>query len=154
MSFYDAPEAIRALEAEAASWIGTPFAPHAAVMGAGVDCVRLAAALYLATGALREAPAWPKYRVDSGKHRDRSALLEWLENSPRFRRLEEGAAAGAGDLAVYIIGRSVHHAAVILNPRTLIHVLEEANVVYGDPTDSTLSSRLHSIWRPLQHPHP
>ena len=43
-------ERIDALEAEAATWVGTPFAANSSAKGLGVSCHTLAGALYAAVG--------------------------------------------------------------------------------------------------------
>ncbi|MBV5334090.1 hypothetical protein JZU57_02435, partial [bacterium] len=43
-------ERIDALEAEAATWVGTPFAANSSARGLGVSCHTLAGALYAAVG--------------------------------------------------------------------------------------------------------
>jgi hypothetical protein len=75
----------RALEWEASSWVGTPFHAHARLKGVGVDCVQLAAALYIATGFLTEFEVgW--YPIDGGNHDAVSRVTAWIEQSGRFAR--------------------------------------------------------------------
>jgi hypothetical protein len=59
------------LVAIARQWLGTPFAPHACIRGAGVDCVHLCAAIYIEAGFLERFSA-PKYTLDGGNHAPKS----------------------------------------------------------------------------------
>jgi hypothetical protein len=83
-AFFSEEKRRRALEWEASSWVGTPFHAHARLKGVGVDCVQLAAALYIATGFLTEFEVgW--YPIDGGNHDEVSRVVEWIENRAASR---------------------------------------------------------------------
>jgi hypothetical protein len=49
-AFFDSVEQRDNLVCIARSWLGTPFHPHAAIRGVGVDCVHLLAEIYRESG--------------------------------------------------------------------------------------------------------
>ena len=147
--YFSSPESAARLAAEASSWLGTPFRAHSAVRGAGVDCVLLCGELMRSLGAI-DAYRFPPYALDHAKHKTASLLLAWLDASPRFARLPENDPALAGDIALFQIGRCVHHAGVLLDPRRFIHALEGPGVIISQLDDATWSKRLHGFYRPLQ----
>ncbi len=149
-SYFASADLLARLRVEASSWLGTPFRAHAAVRGAGVDCVFLCAELMRNLGVIG-AYQFPPYALDHAKHRTGSLLLSWLEASPAFERLPADESALAGDLPLFRIGRCVHHAGVLLDGRRFIHALEGPGVVLGQLDDATWSKRLFGFFRPLPH---
>lgn len=140
----------KTLQAEAAKWLGTPFRENTAVRGAGVDCVHLCAALYIACGVIdRFAP--PKYALDGGKHAARSLVLEWLEGSGRFYRCDYMETLPmSGDLLCFAFRRGVawHVGTLVYENQTFIHASAGVGVVMQELHGSWLR-RLAAVWRPL-----
>ncbi|NJM13075.1 MAG: hypothetical protein HC889_15510 [Synechococcaceae cyanobacterium SM1_2_3] len=146
--FTDA-ERVQKLRAAARRWLGTPFIPHARICQAGVDCVNLCAELYRATGFLGPV-CLPGYSMDGGKHNPESQLEKWLEDSARFRLLAKDADLLPGDLITFKIGRSAHHAGMILDGPHFIHCLFGRTVTLGTLVDGTFRRILHHGFRPLE----
>jgi cell wall-associated NlpC family hydrolase len=84
--FFETSAQQACLVAVATDWLGTPFHPHAAVKGVGVDCVWLAAKVYITCGVLERFDP-PRYTMDGGAHNQLSQVVAWLENSPAFDRI-------------------------------------------------------------------
>ena len=151
------------LAGEAMRWIGTPFVPHAQVLGAGVDCVHLVAALYEA-GGFMDGFHPPRYTIDAGAHQTDSQFLEWLATHREFAKVYERTTDGRhdasihdlalGDLLLFKIGASEHHCGVLLGGKKFIHSRAGANAVVAidSLTDPIYKRCLTFAFRPaLQH---
>lgn len=147
-SYFSSPEKRTLLADAASAWLGTPFRAHSAVRGAGVDCVFLCAEVMRSSGVI-DTYAFPPYALDHAKHQEQSLLLAWLDASPHFLHLPPAKPNSAGDLALFQIGRCVHHAGVMLDARRFIHALEGPGVIISQLDDPTWSKRLHGFYRPL-----
>lgn len=156
-AYYSDPHAEHSLIAEAEGWVGTPFAPYAALKGVGVDCIHLAAELYSRTGALPDF-ALPFYNLDHSVHHPTSDLFPKIEATGRFRRLwddqdddralpDDPSALLVGDLFCFRVGAAPFHLGVHLGQRLFIHVLARRKVLVSTLEDSTWRSRLLRIYR-------
>jgi cell wall-associated NlpC family hydrolase len=138
----------RALLAEAQSWVGTPFHAHARLKMVGVDCVQLAAALYIATGFLAESEfdiGW--YPLDGGSHDAKSRVIEWIEQSGKFSLVIE---AMPGDLLCFKYGIGVaHHVGVKLEGRQFIHTLLQHMACVVNTDEPRYVKRLQAVYRPV-----
>jgi cell wall-associated NlpC family hydrolase len=154
--FFGSEERVLALRAEAESWVGTRFQGHARVKGAGVDCVQLAAGIYVATGFLREFEVgW--YPIDGGHHDEKSRVVEWIEKSGAFERvgIQQKVAKdakmteppAAGDLIVMKLGRVEHHVGVALGGGLFVHVLYKATVC--QESLGRFWKQVTAVYRPL-----
>lgn len=143
------------LIAVARSWIGTPFDKGQAVRGVGVDCVRLAAEIYLRLGVISEFDP-PPYHLDGGNHLDRSQVLEYLQAHGDFhpvpgwwsQRPAEQWDVLPGDLLVMKIGRVEHHVGVVIDPPRFVHALASHGVIESTFMDPTYRSRVTAVYRP------
>jgi cell wall-associated NlpC family hydrolase len=158
--FFNTPERRDEFAKAAMRWHGTPFVPHAAVMGAGVDCVNLGREAYRVCG-LVFAQALPGYTMDGGKHNPESQLVEWLVASGRFANIWDRSCLSTinsqpstlvqpGDTLCFKIGLSAHHAGFVIGGTQFVHCLFKREVMLGDLRDKTFVRWLHSIWRPLE----
>lgn len=146
------PEEIAALDAAAASWVGTPFCEHSAVKGAGVCCHRLVAEVLFEAGWLPRViiplgtPGWSRFQ-------DRSLIEGWFSGPGRrfFRDLDLSTVTEPGDVLGFRIGRCVHHMAMVMAPgaKRVLHVLEGAGTCILDAPPPSLAKRLQRIWRPI-----
>jgi cell wall-associated NlpC family hydrolase len=143
---------------EAAKWIGTPFAPHAAIRGAGVDCVNLVGQLLTACGHA-EKFEMPKYVMDGGKHNRTSQLTDYLDGRADFIRVSSktGVISPAkpewtepGDVLCFTLGRSSHHCGMFLHGKTFVHALYGRKVSFASLADKTFERCLTAIYRPLE----
>ena len=152
-------ERVNELHLEAGRWVGTPFVANSSVRGAGVDCVHLAAALYIVTGALREFHP-PNYAIDGGQHEGKSRVIAWLESNERFARIELGlgpdrpkaelpACLAPGDALCFKFGMSEHHAGVMLHGHYFIHAPVRRKVVIGTLSDPVYLRCLTTVFRPV-----
>jgi len=146
MKFFDSPDRLKQLSYEACRWLDTPFAPHASVCGAGVDCVHLVAAIYRACGVLAEFRP-PKYTLDGGSHNQESQLLAWFNAHPRFARVNS---PGVGDALCFNLGLSEHHAGLVLSEGHFIHVLPRRQVIISHLQEKYYSRRITAIYRPME----
>lgn len=147
-SFFNTRERIAQLKQEAEQWIGTPFVSHACVRGAGVDCIHLIAAIYLACGVIKSFHP-PKYALDSGSHNADSQLLAWLDAHPRFVRLSSQSTPRIGDILCFNLGMSEHHIAALIDERKFIHVLPTRFVILSSLDERYYTRRITAIYRAL-----
>jgi hypothetical protein len=146
--FFSTPERLGRLELEAARWVGTPFSPHAAVCGAGVDCVNLAAQLLSACGHATEF-LMPKYVMDGGKHNRTSQLTDYLNARKDFGQVLEPEPE-PGDVLCFKLGRSSHHCGLMLAGKRFIHALYGRKVAIASLSDRTFARSLSAIYRPVE----
>lgn len=148
LAFFSSAERLARLEAEAARWIGTPFSPHAAVCGGGVDCVNLAAQLLSACGHA-SGYDFPKYVMDGGKHNRTSQLTDYLNARKDFRQVlvPEGE---PGDVLCFKLGRTSHHCGLMLAGRKFIHALYGRKVAIATLADRTFARSLFAVYRPIE----
>lgn len=151
-AYFNSPDKILVLEKEAIQWVGTPFAAHQSVKRGGVDCVRLVAALYIATGFLREFNP-PRYAMGEGNHRHNSKLLEWFDGRTDFERheLAEGMPM-PGDTLCFNMSLSGHHAGIMLQDGWFLHALPSRFVLRSDLRESLYRRKIIAIFRPLNLP--
>lgn len=157
--FFNTPARQDEFAKAAMRWHGTPFVPHAAVMGAGVDCVNIGREAYRMCG-LDFKKELPGYTMDGGKHNPESQLVQWLEESGRFTKVwDRQSAIGnpqsaiqPGDTLCFKIGLSAHHAGFCIGGTQFVHCLFKRDVMLGDLRDKTFARWLHSIYRPTCPP--
>jgi cell wall-associated NlpC family hydrolase len=151
--FFNTIERRAALLNAALAWRDTPFAPHAAVKGAGVDCVHLVAGILQEVGAL-PAIEWPRYALDSGVHAKESALLGWLDQCPEFERIADFksplASGTPGDVICFNLGLSEHHIGLMLDAQRFIHVLPQRRVIVSSLNESYYGRRVTAVYRPQE----
>jgi cell wall-associated NlpC family hydrolase len=158
LPFYSGDWIVQRLCADAAGWVGTPFAAHSQVRGAGVDCIHLCAALYEATGFL-DGFKPPAYAIDAGNHNAESQILEWLATNRQFRPVfardaDQPAAADLlqpGDLLLFRIAAVEHHCGVLLGRKRFIHARAgvHSTVTIDSLTDPIYRRCLTFAFRPL-----
>lgn len=154
------------LRLEAATWLGTPFFAHGKIKGAGVDCVQLAAQIYIATGFLDAFDPGP-YTMDGGRHSPVSKVIAWIEVSEKFLKISEGRVPQApeqiqqglaervppmvGDLLCFKIMRNKveWHVGVYVGDGLFIQALLNRVVSIGDLANLQ-AIRLAAIYRPME----
>lgn len=147
-AYFNTPERIHSLFATCTLWVGTPFHPHGDVCQGGVDCVQLAAKVYIATGVLHSFTP-PPYSMDGGRHNDTSAVIEYVQASGRFAEVKDRKRLIAGDLLCFTVGRVVHHVGIYLVEGKFIHAIERYGVRSSCVEDPTWSKRLTVVYRPI-----
>jgi cell wall-associated NlpC family hydrolase len=159
LPFYSGEWIIQRLCADAAGWVGTPFAAHSQVRGAGVDCIHLCAALYEATGFMASFTP-PAYTLDAGQTNAESQILEWLGAHREFQPVFASRAADPeitleallpGDLLLFHFGKTEHHCGVLLGRKRFIHARAGVNarVSIDSLTDPIYRRQLTFAFRPL-----
>ena len=114
-------------------------------MGAGVDCVNLAAAIYEGAGVIeRFIP--PPYKMDGGHVLTRSQIYAYLNASPDFYEMPVSVRQ-PGDLVCFNLGGVTHHVGILLGGNQIIHAMQRAGVVKCDYGASFLR-RTDRIYRP------
>jgi len=140
-------ERIEALEVEAASWVGTPFAANSSAKGLGVSCHTLAGALYAAVG-------WgdiliPDVAISHARFGENSLADPFFDAmAERFTQLPHDSEILPGDALGFRIGRIVHRLGTALRNGRFIHALEGLGATVSTTEDATYRSRLTTIWRP------
>lgn len=134
------------LAAEAAAWIGTPYAQRAALKGVGADCIGLPRGVYAAVcGIVVGDGALPTYSDDWAGAISAEPLL--AEIRTRLREVDIDAPARPGDVLCFRCARrfAVQHVGICESvdevgaPRTMIHALKRRGVC---------RVHLSNTWRP------
>jgi cell wall-associated NlpC family hydrolase len=130
---------------EALSWVRTPYAHHARVKGAGVDCGMILAAVYEAAGVLPHVDPG-EYVHDWFLHRDEPVYLEIVE---KFAAKIDGPPQ-PGDIAMYQFGRNPAHGAIVIEWPVILHSYQPAGMVILDDAvaNKDLAERFVGIWSP------
>jgi|WetSurMetagenome_2_1015567.scaffolds.fasta_scaffold274631_2 hypothetical protein len=150
IAFFSTAERIAQLHLAAQRWDGTPFIAHACACGRGVDCVHLAAALYIESGALARFDP-PAYTLDAGSHNNTSQVLDYLVHDAHFA---EVSATGlmAGDALALNVRLSSHHVGVMLDGERFIHVLFNRGTMVSSLKEQLYSRRIVAVYRPVEGP--
>jgi len=135
----------RVIAAEALSWVGTPFAPHSCVKGAGCDCVQLAMGVYKAVGLWPAMASYPSYKLDTGSHLQASQVIGWALDCP-WMQPEDKAIIGSA--VTFKIARVAHHIGIMISDTKFVHCWRKCGVTEADIRDPTWQSRLVSVWGP------
>ena len=149
-SWYNTPERIAALQAEALTWKGTPWGQNSCVkgVGGGVACHKLPPAIQRDSGFpfLLEIPDGPP---GWSMHNEGSLIADFLDARPEFASIELPTVLQPGDIIGLHLGKGVHHAGLVLPGNRFIHVWSRIGVLISELADSTYSTRLKRAWRPL-----
>lgn len=157
LPFYRTTERQALLLAEAAAWVGTPFAENCAVRGrdGGVSCDRFQAALHTSTRACPpvDLPVLPVEQVRRwGQHHTASRVLAWLELPEvrgRVQRVDDGAEPLIGDLVVIQVDKTTHHLGCWAWP-WIYHVAIPAGVVAHSAADPELREMVRAYYRIME----
>lgn len=152
--YFEDPFNLGRLEIEASRWIGTPFLSGVganAKPGAGADCVSFVERVLVNIGAI-EPVIWPRYVTHGGGWEMFSRLLESLESVKALRCVWCKGSAEApeplpGDVLVGTTGRALHHLAICMEGRKLVHCLETGGVQEGSLGDAVVQRTLCAIYR-------
>jgi cell wall-associated NlpC family hydrolase len=128
--YFETPERIAALDAEARTWIGTPFFAHSCAKGrdGGVDCVHLVQDILTTCGAM-ERQVLPSFPMDWADHRSESVVLGVFTNDSYFAEHFvalpfPATQAEPGDILCFRMGACVHHIGLMLLGGHFIHALK------------------------------
>lgn len=132
-----------AVEAEARSWLGTPYHNHARLKGVGVDCAQILCAVYEATGSIGHTnPGW--YAPDWHMHRGEEVYQEWIDRY--CLRLPGSVKPLPGDIALFRFGRTYSHSAIVVSDDELVHAYIGRGVVLSRLDEEPLAGRPHIFW--------
>ena len=150
-SFFSNPDRVAVLQFAAATWIGTPFMPNAAVKGAGVSCQKLVGSIYKESGVIGREFNIPEGPMDwSHAHTD-SLISAFMLLQGNFTAVEPVVAAALpGDLLGFKIGGCVNHVGVLITSEgKFVHCLRGPGVLFSNLKDASYQSRLEKLWRPI-----
>ncbi len=106
-------------------------------------CHHLAAEIYFEAGLL------PRIGIPNGpsnyRGHARSLIVEWVESSGYF--IAVAGPPEAGDLLGFRIGRTIHHAAIQLSGRRIVHSIKGHGVQIPPAISGVWTKRLDKIWR-------
>jgi NlpC/P60 family putative phage cell wall peptidase len=142
----DSAAARAAIIKEARTWLGTPFKHATGIKRVGCDCVFLC---LRTMQARRLAPLDfdPRpYPRDWYMHKTEELILKGLSVHARQITEEE---ATTGDIAVYRIGHTASHLAIIVDARYIIHAYAPQKIVGLHERRSPLRGHLDSYWSVL-----
>ncbi len=122
-------EAREAVDAEAMTWLRTPWHHRAHIKGVGVDCGQFPLCVYSAVGLLE----WFDTGEYARDHMLHSAEERMLAVIQRFTGEIDASEIKMGDVALYKFGRAFSHAAIVRTWPQVIHPLVRAGcVTLGD----------------------
>ena len=145
MTSWWTPETLSILEAEAASWVGTPFAANSCSKGFGVSCAKLCGALFSAAG-FRPVDV-PDGQTSHARYNTTSIITPFFDAHPDFFSVPIEARM-PGDIVGFRIGKCVHHIGVLLHSGRFVHSCDHIGTVISNENDATWISRLSNVWRP------
>lgn len=150
-SFFSTQARRAAIATEAATWLGTPFMPNAAVKGAGVSCQKLVGEIYLAMGVWPAGFAIPEWPLDFGDPILAKAMCDWMDGQKdRFEDVSELSVTIPGDMVGFRIGPDLKHLGIVLTSSgSFIHCLRGPGVMMSELRDATYLKRIEKIWRPI-----
>ncbi len=108
-----------AIIAEAKTWLGTPWHHQAALKGVGVDCGQLLIEVFAAClpkKNIRLAASEQHYSRQWMLHRNEERYLQVVE-----RYAQRVDTPKTGDIAVFKVGRTYSHGAIVIDYPLIIH---------------------------------
>lgn len=111
----------------ARSWLRTPFLNRARIKGAGIDCGTLLCACFEETGLVPPI-VLPEYSVQWHLNQDDEKYLRIIDQ--HFARI--AGPPQPGDIALWKIGRTFSHAAIVAEWPVIIHALWGVGVTLDD----------------------
>lgn len=149
--YFESVERVARLKAVAGSWVGTPFAAHACVRGAGVDCIHFVAEVLRECGQL-PGYEFPAYRLDGGEHLQESQVTGWLRAHPLFIEVDVKDPRMPGDVLEFRIGAGVSHHVGLMGDvitQRIWSSLGGSGLQVRVLRDGTWGRRLVRAWRPM-----
>lgn len=150
--YYNTPERIAALHAEALTWLGTPFRTNGRAKGKAVDCHNLCYAIQRHTGA------WPEFEVPRGKSGIAGQLQvrrmsNFLETRPESVLVKDRQPL-PGDIVTGNTVGGEYHMGLYLGtvngqPHTVI-MASPRGVTLSTLADPTLRHKIVAVWRPIE----
>lgn len=151
--FFRTPERLTNFQCAAHRWMGTPFAPHAAMLGVGVDCVSLLSQLYDEAGfqwRTNLPDDFPAYTCDGGQA-SQSKVIRFLAGRPDLERIADvDSPLITGDILCFTASKTVHHVGAVVRGRRFIHAIRSHGVILSLVDDPTYRKRLEAIFRPVE----
>jgi cell wall-associated NlpC family hydrolase len=145
--FFSTPAKLVELELQARRWLGTPFVPHAMILGAGADCIHLVAGIYLSVGVLKEFRP-PSYSLDEGAHLNTPKLLDYFKGRSGFEQVLD-AKWLPGDTLCFHLAKVEFHVGLLLPENNFIHVLPRRRVIISSLRESLYRRRITAAYRPV-----
>jgi len=147
MNPFFSPSNLAALEASAASWVGTPWRANSKVRGVGASCH------FAVAGVLQDAgyntsvvpggsPGW-------SRHQKESLMEMWLDGLPeKFAPVEVGQEQ-PGDILGFRVGQCIHHIGIRLDGGRFFQCLGPNGATILPVVEALYRERLARVWRPL-----
>lgn len=146
MTSWWTPERLEILEAEALTWVGTPFAGNSCSKKFGVSCAKLCGALYESAGfSPIDVPEGP---TSHARYNTESIITPFFDGNQAFVSIDPQDRL-PGDVLGFRIGKCVHHMGILLSGGRFIHALDHVGVSISTDQDATWMSRLINVWRPI-----
>jgi len=135
------PEQRLAVEAEAFTWLHTPYHNHARIKGVGVDCAHLLLGVYPALG-LSKLVDPGIYAPDWHLHHSEEMYTQALEEAGAVRTNDPQP----GDISLFKFGRCYSHGAINVTGGLLIHAYLARGVILSSATEEPLQGRPVIYW--------
>jgi hypothetical protein len=122
--------------AEAKKWLGATWHHQACVPYIAADCGQILIDIYTKCGFVSEPPDVGYYPRDWALHKDDERYLAVVESYTH-----QVDAPLPGDIAVWKVGRTFSHGAVVLDWPWIIHADMNIGVVKADASQGDLATR-------------
>ena len=126
--------------AEARSWVNTPYHHAANLKGIGVDCAMLLVEVFKTVGVIEPSFDPRPYPKDWYLHRSEEIFMEGM-----FQYAKRVKSPQPGDVALYRIGRTASHGAIVVDEQTMVHAYAGSRKVELCELDCWIS-KLESYW--------
>lgn len=130
--------------AAARSWRGTPYHHEGHVKGAGVDCLYFIAESYREAGVFDRVDI-PKYAFQWNLNRSEETYLLGL-----LKYAHEVVTPQPGDIALWKIGRTFSHGAIVIEWPHIIHAVSAAGVTEENVDNAVWLKFDHKKLRPVK----
>lgn len=117
----------------ALKWLGTPYHDQARVLGVGVDCAQLVAAVGVELGCINEANIPTNYNPQWHFHNHEELMLKYIQDFGCIETLD----TVPGSILCFKFGRVLSHLGIYLGESQFIHARKDkgkvvVNTLSGD----------------------
>jgi cell wall-associated NlpC family hydrolase len=126
------------------SWKGTKYHHHANVKGGGVDCLYFIAESYREAGVI-DVKDIPHYQFQWNLHKGDETYMDGI-----LRYAHEITSPLPGDIALWKIGRTFSHAAIVIDWPHIIHAVIGTGVTEENVDQAVWLKFDHKKLRPVK----
>jgi NlpC/P60 family putative phage cell wall peptidase len=126
--------------AEAQTWLNTPYHHGANIKGVGVDCAMYLVEVFRTVGVIEPDFDPRPYPKDWMLHRSEEIFMAGI-----FKYAKRIKTPEPGDVALYRVGRTASHGAIVIDSEVMAHAYAGSRKVELCELDAW-ANRLESYW--------